>query len=146
MVAPAARRRAIRHVLLYGLIGGIVFLIDVGLFRVLVSAHARLSAAVSISFCAGVVAHFTLNRFWNFRNFDRTMYSQLRTYTVIVVVQYVVQVATVEAGVTWGHLSPLAAKLLSIAINFPIGFLGHRYLTFGHGITKTIRSFRAQHR
>lgn len=144
MDSAEQRRKSARQLLLYAVIGGIVFVVDVGVFRVLVLAHVYLPVAVTVSFCAGVVAHFTLNRFWNFRNFDRRMRSQLRTYLVIVAIQYLVQIATVELGVSVVHLSPLVAKLMSIVINFPIGFLGHRYFTFGQGITSFIRSLKGR--
>jgi putative flippase GtrA len=32
------------------------------------------------------------------------------------------------------HLNPLVAKLIAVAINFPLGFIGHRTLTFGSGL------------
>ena len=34
---------------------------------------------------------------------------------------------------------PLLGKFVSIAFNVPIGFFGHRYLTFGRGISATLK-------
>ncbi|HTA38150.1 MAG TPA: hypothetical protein VK760_03700, partial [Candidatus Acidoferrales bacterium] len=34
---------------------------------------------------------------------------------------------------------PLGGKLLAIAFNLPLGFFGHRHLTFGRGIASAVR-------
>jgi hypothetical protein len=36
-------------------------------------------------------------------------------------------------------LAPIYAKMLGILVALPLGYFGHRYLTFGPGIDATIR-------
>jgi len=36
-------------------------------------------------------------------------------------------------------MTPLVGKLIAVAVNIPLGFLGHRYLTFGTGIKGALR-------
>lgn len=122
----------------YILIGALVFVIDTGSFAFEIKHHAALFLATTLSYVLGVISHFTLNRLVNFRNFDRTWQEQARTYGAIVFCQYLLTLAIVTGGVALG-LQPLAAKIVAIAANIPVGFLAHRYLTFGPGIIAVAR-------
>lgn len=126
----------------YVVIGAIVFMIDVGSFQLFLHAHAMLALAATGSFAASVSTHFTLNRLWNFRNFDRSSLAQLRTYAIVVGLQYVISLSFIEVAVALGQTA-IVAKICSIALNFPIGFFGHRYLTFGAGISATVKRLLA---
>ena len=127
----------------YLAIGAFVFCVDAGSFQVFVRAGLLLPIATSTSFLLATVTHFTLNRFLNFRNFERTVAQQARTYVIVAAVALLIQNAAVLIGVYTFHLVPLFAKIIGIAINVPIGFLGHRYLTFGDGIIGTLRRYRS---
>ena len=134
----------------YVLIGGFVFCLDVGSFHVFDRSglfrgfgQFAITLATATSYLLAVVTHFTLNRYLNFRNFDRTIVQQAGTYVVIAALCGAIQLAVVNAGVYWAGLPHDAAKVLAVALNVPIGFLGHRYLTFGHGILGAIRRIRA---
>ncbi len=133
----------------YLLIGGFVFCLDIGSFQVFLKSGAfrafgpySLAVVTAASYLLAVATHFTLNRFLNFRNFERTIVQQARTYVVVAALCGAIQLAVVEGGVHILGLPPLVAKILAVAINVPIGFLGHRYLTFGHGIAGAIRRLR----
>jgi putative flippase GtrA len=150
MSAPAALLQRLREdqgarvqFLRYVAIGGFVFLIDVGSFKLLFARGVILSIATVLSYLLAVATHFTLNRVYNFRNFERSVLQQARTYAVVAGFCLVVQLGVVEAGVRLLHLDPTLAKAAGVVVNIPLGFLGHRYLTFGHGIGATIRRMRA---
>jgi putative flippase GtrA len=128
----------------YLLIGGFVFCLDVGSFQALVRAGLFRPLATTLSFLLAVSTHFTLNRFVNFRRFERSVLDQARTYAVVAGVSLLLQIAIVEAGVRLLGLPPIVAKIIAVAINIPIGFLGHRYLTFGEGIAVAVRRLRAR--
>ena len=100
-------------------------------------------SATALSYLLAVATHFTLNRFLNFRNFERSMLQQVRTYIVIAAACLGIQEAVVIGCVQLAHLPPLLAKVAGVLINIPIGFFGHRYLTFGGGIAGAIRRLRA---
>lgn len=132
--------RAWRFQLLrYLAIGGIVFVIDVGSFRLLIVAGVFLAIATTLSFTLAVCVHFTLNKYLNFRVHDRSVQAQASTYVVVAAVAWLVTLAIVEIGVRLGGLPPLASKLVAVAVNIPVGFFGHRYLTFGPGIVRTLQ-------
>lgn len=123
-----------RQFCIYLTIGAVVFAIDVGTFQLTVNAHLLLPIGATLSYLIAVATHFTLNRWLNFRNFERDVYAQARTYAAIVFIQYILTLAIIEAGVHLINLSPLAAKIVAIAVNIPVGFIAHRNLTFAGGI------------
>ena len=150
MRAPASLLRRLRddrrtQVLFarYLAIGAFVFCVDAGSFQIFVRAGLLLPVATTTSFLLAIAAHFTLNRFLNFRNFERTIVEQARTYVMVAAAALLIQNVAVLVGVYAFHLMPLVAKVVGIAINVPIGFLGHRYLTFGDGIAGTLRRYRS---
>jgi putative flippase GtrA len=123
----------------YLIIGSTVFCIDVGSFQILVRLRMLLVAAVTISYLLGITTHFALNKYLNFRVFERSIGRQARTYLVIALSQLPITIAIVEAGVHIAKLSPLEAKVLAVGINVPLSFLAHKYLTFGAGIRGTLK-------
>jgi putative flippase GtrA len=127
----------------YVAIGGFVFILDVGSFKVMYARGVVLAAATTLSYLLAVCTHFTLNRLYNFRNFDRALWRQARTYAVVAGLCLIVQLGVVEALFRLVHLDATLAKAAGVAVNIPLGFLGHRYLTFGHGIGGAIRRLRA---
>ena len=126
-------RRNLRFFTRYAAIGGAVFCVDVGLFALLVAHGWQPLPANVIGFGIASAFHFLLNRNWNFRNFDRSVIAQARTYGIVVAIAFSVSNAMLVAGHALG-LSPVAAKLAGNVLNLPLGFLAHRYLTFDRGI------------
>jgi putative flippase GtrA len=122
----------------YLTIGGIVFCIDVGSFAALLRAGIPLLVTTTISYGLGIGSHFTLNKYVNFRAHDRPVHSQAITYAAVAFVCWLTTLGIVKGAVLLGA-PPLGGKLLAIAFNLPLGFLGHRYLTFGRGIVSAIR-------
>lgn len=122
----------------YVIIGALVFVIDVASFQALLREHAMLAVAATGSFGASLCTHFSLNRLWNFRNFERSGLAQFRTYMFVVAIQYAISLASIEIAVTLGA-APIIAKVASVLLNFPVGFIGHRYLTFGSGLSAALR-------
>lgn len=135
--------RDLRHFAIYLTIGSLVFALDAGSFVALMHAHVTLAPAATFSYLIGLCAHFTLNRMVNFRNFERSLQGQFRTYVVVVTFCYLITMVTIEGGVRLFHLTPFAAKVLAVVINIPTGFLAHRYLTFSGGIRAALERLQA---
>lgn len=133
--SPSGRAQFARYLI----IGGTVFVIDVGSFQGLMRLRLLLSVATALSYLLGISTHFALNRHWNFRVFDRALRHQARTYFAIALSQLPLTIAIVEAGVHFARLSPLEAKVAAVAINVPLSFVAHKYLTFGPGIRTTFK-------
>jgi putative flippase GtrA len=130
----------------YASIGGFVQVVDIGLFRALVSARAVPEIAATVAGAIAMVVHFSLNKYVNFRNHDRPVYRQAGTYLAVGLVWWIVTLAIIATLTRIFGVPPLYAKLVAVAVNFPVGYVAHRYLTFGQGIRQTFRVWREQQR
>jgi putative flippase GtrA len=121
----------------YLLIGGFVFIIDFKLYMALWNSYHILWLALAISQTVAFLIHFSLNRFLNFRSFDRSAREQFGTYLVVAAFCILVSQAV---GYAWlavfgaGTHSIKLAKCAAVGVNIPIGFIGHKKLTFGGGL------------
>jgi putative flippase GtrA len=135
-----------RHLLVsflrYVCIGGIVFVIAIGSFQLLLMSQVYRPLATTISYTVAAVIHFTLNKFFNFKNFERSTANQLKTYLVVVVFCWLITLLIVETLVRSLGSPPLLALVVSIGVNIPVGFIGHRYFTFGSGIKAACQQWR----
>jgi putative flippase GtrA len=123
----------------YGLIGGLATGVDLGSFVLLLRAGLPLMAVITVSYAFAVATHFSLNKYANFRAHDRPLRYQAANYAIVTAICYATTTAIVKGGVALGF-APLLGKLFAVTFNVPIAFLGHRYLTFGRGITAAVRS------
>jgi putative flippase GtrA len=119
-------------------IGGLVTCVDVGTFALLLRTRLPLLAVVTASWALAVGTHFSLNKYVNFRAHDRPAHHQAATYAIVAGTTWLTTVLIVKAAVAIG-VPPLGGKIVAIAFNVPVGFLGHRHLTFGRGITATLK-------
>ncbi|HLX25347.1 MAG TPA: GtrA family protein [Candidatus Cybelea sp.] len=120
-------------------IGGFVTCVDVGSFAIFLRLHWQLQMVITASWALAVVTHFSLNKYVSFRAHDRPVQHQAVTYAIVAFVIWLTTTAIVRGSVALGA-PPLLGKAVAIAFNLPVGFLGHRYLTFGRGIAATWRS------
>jgi len=125
----------------YLVIGGTVFCIDVSTFTLCVGHHMFLPLASTTAFFTGTTTHFLLNRYANFRRFDRAIHDQARTFAFIIFVQWLITLALISALVAHG-VYPTLARIAAIAVNLPLGFIANRYLTFGVGIVPRVLRLR----
>lgn len=140
MSSTTPRVSAWRQLLLrYVAIGGVCFAIDFSILRSLLFGRTMPWAlAATIAFVLANGVHFVLNKWLNFRNHDRELHEQFGTYVGVLAVCLAITIATI--GVL-GHfgVAALTAKVVAIIINVPVGFLGHRYLTFRAGLAPWLR-------
>jgi putative flippase GtrA len=123
-----------RLFLVYAAIGAFVFVLYVGLFQLLeVSHRVPLTLASTIAYFVATATHFTLNRYANFRRFDRAIHDQARTFVAIILGQWLVTLAIVNLLAVHG-VPPIVATIVAVVVNLPLGFIANRYLTFGIGI------------
>jgi putative flippase GtrA len=122
----------------YASIGGFVTCVDFGSFALFLRTGMPLLAVVTASWAIAIVTHFSLNKYINFRAHDRPAHHQMANYAVVAGATWLTTAAIVKVAVAVGA-SPLLGKVIAIAVNVPIGFLGHRYFTFGRGILATAR-------
>lgn len=123
----------------YVTIGGIVLAVDVGSFKLLLGTKIALFFVTTTAYALAICTHFTLNKFINFRAHNRPVHHQAANYAWIALAGWIITVAVVEIGTHRFGLAPLLAKLAAVVINLPIGFLGHRFVTFGNGFFAALR-------
>ena len=138
-ISEGEPRRTFRQLVVYLAIGGIVFCIDIGTFQLVFASSSNAVLAATVAFALAVCVHFMLNRSFNFRNFERAIHEQARTYAIIAALSWLLTLLIIEIGMHLG-LAALAAKIIAVVVNIPAGFFAHRYLTFGSGIAATIRA------
>lgn len=138
----AARKETLHSLIRYLGIGGFVFVLDTAMFQSLLNAGVFRPVATTISYGIAVAVHFTLNKFFSFKSFDRSTASQVRTYLVVVIFSWLMTLVIIEGGVRLLGMPSLWAKILAIVVNIPVGYVCHRYLTFGEGIAAAWRRWQ----
>ena len=133
-------RRAWPYFVRFLAIGTFVAAIDIGSLDGLLALGVYLPIATTISYGLAVSVHFTLNKYANFRSFSRPAFAQMQTYGAVAVFQWLIVLAIVEVGVHFGFRADVS-KAIAIVVNIPVGFFGHRHLTFGPGILAVIRRY-----
>lgn len=115
----------------------------VALYMLLLSIFVRAGMqafwAFTASYVVAVAAQFLMNRYWNFRAFDRAIHHQAGTYVVVTAINYVIMIAVEEAAIHALHVTPFWAYVISIPVNLPVGYLANRFLTFGPGIVSALK-------
>ncbi len=144
-------RRVLPFFARYVFIGGIVFIIDINVFRAMLnvrwplqalhSAFAVRQMATAISLLIAYVTHFNVNKYVTFRSFDRPASRQFATYLLVATTCWLITSLIIEVAVRLGY-APLTGKCVAVLVNIPIGFIGHKKLTFGNGL----RSFLIRER
>jgi putative flippase GtrA len=123
----------------YAVIGVIGVALYVALLWGFGLLHVAPFYAFTFSYVLAVSAQFFMNKYWNFRAFDRATHQQAGTYAVVIAFNYAILIAIEEFGIGVLHLSPIAAYVLSIPIVLPFGYLAQRFLTFGPGILAVLK-------
>lgn len=130
----------------YIAIGGFVFCMDFSSYMALLAHGLLVWQAQIISQVLAMVTHFVLNKYLNFRNHERSAGEQFGTYLVVAVTCIVIGVAVVQAWV-WifgtSKMNLILAKCAAVGVNIPIGFIGHKKLTFGNGLRGLVRERQA---
>lgn len=126
------------QILKYLVIGGLNFITDFLILFILVDYFKfEVILAATISYACGLIVHFNLNRYWNFRNFERTYLQHLRTYLVATAFFYVINILSIKLFLMIG-IYYLLAKILSTMITACLTFATNKYITFSNGIRYSV--------
>lgn len=104
------------------------------------------SLAVAISYCAGMIVNFILNKYFNFRNHQRPLLHQARTFIMVAVVGLLLTQGLSILGLYLFqslafYLNPEdAAHLCAVALVMFYSFICHRFFTFNSGFRGRLRS------
>lgn len=123
-----------------------VGILGVSLYIVLLWVFVRFGMAAfwafSSAYVLAVAAQFLMNKYLNFRAFDRAIHHQAGTYVVVTALNYVIMISVEELGIHVLRVSPIWAYVISIPVNLPVGYLANRFLTFGPGIIAVLERLR----
>jgi len=136
LLATEETRRTFIGYVCVGVTGVALYMV---LLQIFVHMQVRPFEAFTLSYVLAGSSQFFMNKYWNFRTFDRTVHQQFSTYAIIVLVNYAIMIAVEEAGIHVLHLSPFWSYVLSIPVTLPIGYFANRFVTFGPGIIAMFR-------
>lgn len=85
-------------------------------------AHLNYQLAVSIAYILAVSVHFFGNRSLTFQSQDQHMLSQLKKYLLLLLINYLITLATVTFFVSKLHFSPYLGLITAIGLTVLIGF------------------------
>ncbi len=125
-------RGDVRLFVLYVIYAGLATVVDVGLlwvFTALLGIYYLLSAA--LSYCAGMLTNFLLNKFFNFRNRSQQLAAQFGVFAAVALVGLALNQLVIFSLVEWFHIWYIGAKLVSVVIVALWSFWGHKHFTFG---------------
>ncbi len=128
----------------YYCIGSASLAIDLCIFQIILLLGGTPVIAAVCSYAVAGVFHFTMNRIWTFKAFHRRAVLQVPAYGLVVATAWVITVCVVAWCTGVLHLNPLLAKFIAIGFTLPVGFFGHKYLTYGSGIIASAQAVSAQ--
>lgn len=131
----------LRQFVTYGSISCTALVLDLVTYWIMIQ-YVVVPLALASGFVVSIATHFTLNKYVTFRSHDRPVVVQLRNYLIVTGILYVVALAVVESGIHYFRLSEMAAKLVSVPITIPFGYLANKYLIFGPGVTALVARLR----
>jgi putative flippase GtrA len=117
----------------YATIGALAVATDLTCFQALVLLRVYLPVTTTIAFACGVIVHFSLNKVWTFRARGAPHAFQIAAYLTVLSASFVITQLVIETLVLAFHVVPIGAKIVAIVVQLPIGFFGHRYITFRDG-------------
>jgi dolichol-phosphate mannosyltransferase len=135
-IASIANRRGVRQFVKFGIVGASGFLVNLAIFTVLQRLDPNHTEALhynvlySLSFLAGGVSNYWLNRVWTFRSTGHAVRegTQFLTVSVIALAVGLVVSAIVAPWIGHGHRTWFIATVAGILVNFFV----NKYWTFKH--------------
>ncbi len=133
-IGAAARRPASwMQLFKFGLVGCSGYLINLGVFSLLIDPIGLHYIAAAIgAFCVAVSNNFLWNRHWTFGpGEDHPAFQALRFFAVSVAA-LLLNLAVLEALVVGTSLADLPAQAIAVAAAMPINFVGNKLWTFAN--------------
>jgi putative flippase GtrA len=124
-------RRHARELALFCLVGGSGYVVNLVVFEVFYGGGAGHIVAATAGFLVAVTNNFLLNRRWVFTGAARaTAHVQAARYLAVSLVAFGVSLGILDALVSFGRVSPLAAQACAIVVATPMSFVGQKLWSF----------------
>ncbi len=115
----------------FGLVGGAGFVINVGVYALLVHGAALEYRVASVAaWLVAVLNNFVLNRHWTFDARDGRAHFQAIRFLVVSLVAEVLSLLLLTVFVEAAGLAKVPAQALAVAAAMPFNFLGNKLWTF----------------
>jgi putative flippase GtrA len=119
------------QLLKFGLVGGSGYLINLGVFALLVDNIGVHHAAAAVgAFCVAVTNNFLWNRHWTFGPGEGSARFQAARFFAVSLASLGLNLAMLEALVSAHTVGDLTAQAIAVAVAMPFNFLGNRLWTF----------------
>jgi len=131
-IGAAARRPASWWQLLkFGIVGGSGYLINIGIFALLIRSAGMHHAPAAVgAFCVAVGNNFLWNRYWTFGPGEDHPAFQAARFFAVSVAALAINLIVLEALIAFTSLADVAAQAIAVAVAMPFNFLGNKLWTF----------------
>jgi putative flippase GtrA len=131
-IGAAARQPANWVQLLkFGLVGGSGYLINLGVFAILVGNFGVYHAAAAVgAFCVAITNNFLWNRHWTFGPGEGRAGFQAARFFAVSLAALGLNLVVLEALVSDHTVGDLTAQAIAVAVAMPFNFLGNKLWTF----------------
>lgn len=123
--------RFLAQIMKFGLVGVLNTIVDIGVFALL-NALAGLYYVIShvISYGAGMVNSFILNRGWTFKVGGKVKVRELVSFVVLNLAAWGLSLCLIALFVDQLGVAPIPAKVLATVVSSALTFLGSRFFVF----------------
>lgn len=116
----------------FGLVGASGFLINTGIYWVLLRSGLHYMTAAILAFCAAVANNFLLNRSWTFRQIRHDVHAgfQFARFLAVSLVALGFDLALLRLLVEHEHVGKIVAQMIAVVLVTPVSFVGNRLWSF----------------
>ncbi len=116
----------------FGLVGASGFVINTGIYWLLLRAGAHYIAAAVAAFTVAVANNFVWNRAWTFRQVRHEVHPgfQFARFLTVSVVALGIDLALLSQLVEREHVGKVVAQMIAVVLVTPVSFIGNRLWSF----------------
>lgn len=101
----------------------------------------------SLAFLIALAAHFTLSKFWTFRDRSVEWGRQVWQYLIVALISYFIQLAVFQSAMSFLGLRVFAANAMAILVGAVVGFLlMHSWVFASNQVPRSPQSPRRERR
>jgi len=126
-----AHRLPWQRLLKFAVIGGIAFVIDLGIYSILTRlGHVPYLISRAISITVAMVWNFSLNRGWTFQAQSGKISRQAPRFAIVMVVTSLISLGLMRVGVSTLHFNDLLVLVVVSALIMLVNFVAHQLWSY----------------
>jgi dolichol-phosphate mannosyltransferase len=111
-------------------VGAVGYLINLGVYDVLLHAHVHYLVAATCSFFVAVTSNYTWNRLWTFREHRGHLGIQGMRFLIVSLAALGANLVVLHLLIAYGDLDKLPAQAVAIVAVTPLNFVGNKLWSF----------------